>query len=184
MRSRGFALAELLVALAVLGLLLAAIFTLQQEGQLAYLMGAARVEAQQSARAGLDRMLDELRLAETVIAAPNCGSLTTGARDITFRFVDETGTDVTVRYDLSGSDLRRNQTVPVPPTPQPEVLTAGVRDLKIWCYGVDDQLTANAADARSIQVSVTVGSDDIAPASSPLRQAVVVESRVRLRNAI
>jgi prepilin-type N-terminal cleavage/methylation domain-containing protein len=179
MNSRGFVLAELLVALAVLGLLLAGMFVVQEEGHSAYLMGVARVEAQQNTRAGLDRLLRELRLAETVTAAPNCGTLSTGATDITFTFVDETGTDVTVRYDLSGSTVRRNQTVPVPATPQPEAVIGGVSTLKIWCYGGNDVLTATPAQARSIRVSVAT-----AAANGAVRQHVAVESRVRLRNAL
>jgi prepilin-type N-terminal cleavage/methylation domain-containing protein len=58
---QGFALAELLVAVAVLGLVLAGILGLLQTGERAYATGAARVEAQQIARVGLERVARELR---------------------------------------------------------------------------------------------------------------------------
>jgi len=43
---RGFSLAELLVATAVIGLVMAGVFVVQQEGQQAYLLGSSRVETQ------------------------------------------------------------------------------------------------------------------------------------------
>jgi len=63
---RGFTLAELLVATAVSGLVMAGVFVVQQGGQQAYLLGAARVETQQSARVTLDLMTRELRSARSM----------------------------------------------------------------------------------------------------------------------
>src|SRR5207244_13348551 len=58
---RGFTLAELLVVVALLGLIMAGVVSLQQQGQQAYLMGAARVDAQQNARVALTLMWRALR---------------------------------------------------------------------------------------------------------------------------
>jgi type IV pilus assembly protein PilW len=58
---RGYSLADLLVALAIGGGLLASTVTLLHLGLRAWLWGAARVEAQQSARYALERMASELR---------------------------------------------------------------------------------------------------------------------------
>jgi prepilin-type N-terminal cleavage/methylation domain-containing protein len=58
---KGFSLGELLVSLAVLALMLAAAFGILRAGLGAYAWGAARVDAQQSARIALDRMARELR---------------------------------------------------------------------------------------------------------------------------
>src|SRR5216684_5812802 len=60
-RPAGYSLAELLVALGLLGLVMAATALLLQSGLAAWGWGASRVEAQQSARAALERMARELR---------------------------------------------------------------------------------------------------------------------------
>ena len=57
----GYSLVDLLVALAVGGGMLAAAATLLHLGLHAWVWGAARVEAQQSARYALERMASELR---------------------------------------------------------------------------------------------------------------------------
>jgi prepilin-type N-terminal cleavage/methylation domain-containing protein len=72
---RGFTLAELLVASAVLGLIMLGVFTIQQQGLGAYQVGAARVEVQQNARAALETMFNEIRSAVDVTAVPaGCGT--------------------------------------------------------------------------------------------------------------
>src|SRR5712691_5764900 len=60
-RTAGYSLAELLVALGLLGLVMAATALLLQSGLAAWGWGARRVEAQQSARAALERMARELK---------------------------------------------------------------------------------------------------------------------------
>src|SRR5437899_1392901 len=77
---RGFTLAELLVVVALLGLIMAGVATLQQQGQQAYLMGAARVDAQQNARVALTLMSRELRAACT-LSSLSSSSVTITAAD-------------------------------------------------------------------------------------------------------
>ncbi len=80
---RGYTLAELLVAMAVLVLLLGGLLLTLQGGQTAYLFGAGRVEVQQNARVGLERMLRELRTATTLVG---------GARSLSFTYYDANNT--------------------------------------------------------------------------------------------
>src|SRR3989442_2386153 len=54
-------LAELLVALAVLGLVLSGVFGILDQGQRLYAIGAARVESQQTARIALERLARDIR---------------------------------------------------------------------------------------------------------------------------
>src|SRR5207247_2138977 len=82
--TRGFTLTELLVVVAIVGLVLAGVFTLQLQAQWAYMMGAARVETQQTARLALERFMEELRLASAVTAAPSCNNAANGGTSLTF----------------------------------------------------------------------------------------------------
>ena len=75
---RGYTLAELLTAMAVMGLLLAGLLLTLQEGQTAYQYGAGRAEVQQNARVALERMLRELRSASTIT--------TSSANAVTFTY--------------------------------------------------------------------------------------------------
>jgi prepilin-type N-terminal cleavage/methylation domain-containing protein len=58
---RGFTLAELLVAIAIVGLIMTGLVTLLMTGNESYLAGANQVEAQAAVRAGLERMTQEIR---------------------------------------------------------------------------------------------------------------------------
>jgi prepilin-type N-terminal cleavage/methylation domain-containing protein len=57
----GYTVVEVLVAMAVMGLLMSATLSLLQSGLAAWGWGAGRVEAQQGIRAALERMARELR---------------------------------------------------------------------------------------------------------------------------
>jgi prepilin-type N-terminal cleavage/methylation domain-containing protein len=109
----GFSLAEILIACAVLGLLMAGVLGVLEVGQRAYGIGAARVEAQQAARVGLERVARELReagydptsagIAPVLVAEP---TRITFQRDLNGNgVVDPTRERVTVY--LSGRVLRR-----------------------------------------------------------------------------
>jgi len=115
---RGYTLAELLTAMAVLGLLMAGLFLTLQEGQTVYSFGAGRAEVQQNARVGLERMLRELRTATKLTAA--------NASSVTFEFLDAQGA------------VRVTQSIEIPPLPPQgthplEVHVPGT-DLVAWRY--------------------------------------------------
>src|SRR6266536_3622113 len=112
----GLSLAELLVSLAVLGLVLAGLFGILHSGVKAYGWGVGRVEAQQAARVALERMARELREAgydprgagiqPVVAAAP---ALVTFQRDLNGNgVVDPTRERVTFLVRAGESVLRRD----------------------------------------------------------------------------
>jgi prepilin-type N-terminal cleavage/methylation domain-containing protein len=190
--ARGFTLAELLVACAVLGLLMGAVFTLQRQGQFTYLVGAARVEVQQNARLGLDTMMNDLRFARLVDDNPNTTQVVSaidancstgapptsgGGTSITVR--DQT--DIVVAYSLvgascatsaTGCELQRNG-APV---------VGGVQSLQIWCYNANGALSNVLGDIRELRIQIRTRTERPAQAGSPGDQHAVVEGRLRFRN--
>lgn len=57
----GFTLAELLVVCAVIALVMAGLLVMLQSGQQTYLVGSNQVEAQQTARLAIDRVVQDIR---------------------------------------------------------------------------------------------------------------------------
>jgi type IV pilus assembly protein PilW len=115
-RNGGYSLIDLLVALAVGGGLMAATLTLLHLGVRAWVWGAARAEAQQSARYALERMAAELReagydptaagIAPVVVAEP---SRIAFQRDFNGNgLVDPTRERVTYVLRAGESTLRRD----------------------------------------------------------------------------
>jgi prepilin-type N-terminal cleavage/methylation domain-containing protein len=168
---RGFTLAELLVVTAIIGMVMAGIFTLQLQGQQVYLYGSNRVETQQNARVALDLMTRDLRSAQSVTTIAS-------AQDITF--VDENGNSV--RYKLSGSTLNRTDTAN-----GTIALLGGVQSLTFTYYSAYDgstntgTTTANAALVTSIKVQVQTRSED-QTLHNYGDERTTMESMIRLRN--
>lgn len=169
---RGFTLAELLVAMALTGLVLAGAFAIQHQGTQSYLMGASRVEVQQNARTALELMVRELRSATAV-------TVVGGAADVTF--VDQNG--VTVRYQRVGTMLNRSA------NGVPAALIGGVDALTFTYFSAFDgstntgTVTAVAANVRVIRIQmVTATERGASGARTPGDQHATVESTVKLRN--
>jgi hypothetical protein len=175
MGQKGYSAVELLIAAAMTVILMAGVFTIVQQGQNAYLFGAARAEVQQTARGALDRIARELRMGSAVTAAT--------ASSVTFRFVDETATSVTVQYSLNGTNLERNQTVPAVGG-QPEIVIGGVNAFALTYFDLNNQATATAANVRTVNMRLTTQPQEATASYSPANQRAMVEDRVRLRNLL
>ena len=168
---RGFTLTELLVVMAVLGIILAGVFAIQQEGTQSYLMGASRVEVQQNARTTLELMVRDFRSAQSVTTLG-------GASDVTF--VDQNG--ATVRYQLVGTTLNRNINGTV------TALVGGVQSLTLTYYSAFDgstntgTVTATPGSVKVIRIAIVTGSERGAGSGTAGDQHATMESTVRLRN--
>jgi prepilin-type N-terminal cleavage/methylation domain-containing protein len=170
---RGFTLAELLVVSAVLGIIMLGVFTVQRQGLTAYLMGAARVEVQQNARAALETMFNEVRSALAITAVPaacGTGPVPTGGGATSISITEQGG--AAVQYQLVGSDLQRNGVT----------LIGGVQTLRIWCYDATETLTATATNVRAIHAKITTRTESGGTTAFGRDQHATMETRVRLRN--
>lgn len=193
---RGFTLAELLLVVAVLGIVMAGVFAIQQQGQQAYLLGSDRVETQQNARIALDLLTRELRSAQSI---DSVGS----SHDIAFKVCDVDPLDPpaapftipapcaaphfqphTIAYGLSGTAPDMTLTRKVD-NGQPTPLVRGVQSLTMTYYRVYDvynntyTTTTAATEVKVIKISVTVGTEGAT--GMPEDQRATMESTVKLR---
>ncbi len=186
---RGFTLAELLVVVAVLGLIMAGIVAIQQQGQQAYVMGAARVDAQQNARVALTLMSRELR------GACSLSSLSSSA--VTFTAPDPAGSGdcsgatAAIRYAKSGQSLYRDQAATVgalPAVGSGTVLIGGLAAMTLTGYDSVDATTTTTGGACttgvicSIDIQLETTTEQSVASYSLANVRSVVEDRVRLRN--
>lgn len=172
--AKGFTLAELLVSLAVLGLLMAGMVALLHAGLGSYGWGRARVEAQQSARTALERMVKELREAGyDPTGAKLAAVLEAGPERVTFqRDLNENGvidpTRERVSFFLRGTVLRREAGGGAQP------IIEGVRSLALHYFDLAGAPTGDPAKVASIGIHLSVGLDG---------PQVTMSTRVSLRSA-
>lgn len=176
-RPAGYSLIDLLVALAVGGGLLAATLSLLHLGLRAWMWGAARVSAQQSARYALERMAGELReagydptvagIAPVVVAEP---TRIVFQRDLNGNgVVDATRERVTYLVRPGERILRRDAGGGAQP------VIEEVRELRLDYLDRAGAPTTDPAAVTAVRVRLEVGE---------VGAAVVVETQATLRNLL
>ena len=157
--AEGVSLAELLIALAILGLVLACVFGALHDALTAYRWGAGRVEAQQSARVALERMAAELREAgydprgegiqPIVVAAP---ALVTFQRDLNGNgVIDPTHERVTFVLRSGETTLRRDAGGGAQP------IIDGVRRFRLTYFDRAGLPVTDPARVVSVRIHLEVG---------------------------
>jgi Tfp pilus assembly protein PilW len=168
-------LAELLVVLAIVGVVLAGLVGVFQHGQQAYLMGIARVDAQQSARVALERMASELRGAGFDPQASGFSPLGgTSATGFTIRNDLSgdgaiSGRPEAITYSLRGRTLRRNAGGGAQPVAE------GVESLSIVYLDDAGQPAGTPDGIRAVLITITT-------AGGAGAGRVRMTTQVRLRN--
>jgi hypothetical protein len=176
-RQSGYSLVDLLVALAVGGGLMASTVTLLHLGLRAWLWGAARVEAQQSARYALERLASELReagfdptvagIAPVVVAEP---ARIAFQRDFNGNgVVDPTRERVTYVLRPGQTTLRRDAGGGAQP------VIEGVRGFRLTYLDRAGEQTTDPAAVAAVLIRLEVGGDGA---------GVVMETRATLRNLL
>ncbi len=174
-------LAELLVAALLLGLVAAASVPALQQVLHAYADGAARVEAQQSARVALDRLARHVRAAGFGGPAESFAAVAIAepSRIVLQQDLDEDGAIAgggeTVAWRLAGDVLRRDAGGGAQP------IVNGVRALAFGYLDEAGAPTSTPAAVRAVRIELTT---QPTTASSATTAGIVttVATLVRLRN--
>lgn len=170
-------LADLLAALAIVGLVLAATLSIFAEGQRAYSHGASRVETQQSARVALARMAREIRQAGRGGGAVSPIAVAQPSRLVIQQDLDDDGIIAargeTITWLLSGDVLRRDAGAGAQP------IINGVRALRFDYVDRDGAPTVRADAVRVVVITLQT-----VPEHPGARGATVttLTTEVRLRN--
>ena len=170
---RGFSLAELLVAFAVLALALAAVTTVHQGVLRAYVAGSNKTEVQQNARVALDRMARELRQTPAALTNPTSTSLTLVDQD----------TGLTVTYALTGD--APNAAVTRTTNGAVEVVIGKVQVLTFVYRDVNNVVLGPPvipASVFRVDITIKTASEDTVVAGGLADTQAQMTTSIRLRN--
>ena len=169
-------LTELLVTLALVGMLATATLGLLEQGQRAWATGAARAESQQSARVALARLVADVRAAGFGGDAFDAVAIAEPERVVLQQDLDGDGAIAAsgerVTWRLAGSILRRDAGGGAQP------VANGVRALALRYFDAHGVATTTPHEVRSVVVVLTTVPEG-AVAATP---TTTVSTRVRLRN--
>jgi prepilin-type N-terminal cleavage/methylation domain-containing protein len=186
---RGFTLAELLVAIAVVGLIMTGLLTFMMSGNQTYLTGSNQIEAQQAARVALARMVREIRgagynptgapacppaISCPIVGAPGFGNPANTALMIQ-NDLDGDGTfEEQIAYTLNGTDLQR----------QGQTIVGGIQALAFTYLDENgvELVPAQPQNIRSVQIVLTTQPENQPATWQTGRVSVTMSDQVRLRN--
>jgi type II secretory pathway component PulJ len=168
-------LADLLVTCSLLGLLTAATMGFLEQGQRAWVTGAARAETQQSARIAATRIVADVRAAGLGGGGFDAIAVAEPHRMVLQQDLDADGAIVAsgerVTWRLVGAVLRRDAGGGAQP------IINGVRALELRYLDAAGSATTTPGAVRSVAVTLTTE-----PEHPPASATATVSTLVRLRN--
>lgn len=175
---RGFTLAELLVAFAMLAVILGGVLTVHHRAVQTYVAGSNRTGVQQGARIALERVAHEIRNACLPAGGQIVSAIT--ANSFTFTAVDPPppppgGVCIAVTYTNTAiaNTLTRNG----------EVVVGGVRALTFAYWDVNGAATAAPANVRRVDITIETQTEDPLVAgqggAGDVRSHIVTSVRIR-----
>jgi prepilin-type N-terminal cleavage/methylation domain-containing protein len=166
---RGFTLAELLTALAMLATVLTAVVMIENGTLQAYVVGSNKTEVQQNARVALERMAREIRQTKDPLTVATAPSLS---------FVDQTTGATT--YWLNGTALTRTA------GGADEVVIGAVQALTFAYRDVNNNVLAapvgTPANVYRVDITIQTASEETVVANGITDTRAELTTTVRLRN--
>ncbi|HLC41114.1 MAG TPA: prepilin-type N-terminal cleavage/methylation domain-containing protein [Methylomirabilota bacterium] len=203
-REKGFTLGEMLVAVAILGLIMAGLLSIWMTGNTSYLTGINQVQAQENARVALDRIARDIRGAgfnprqAAAFNVPIVGSGVCPNNNVptatAFMVINDNSADGAIQntecilYVLNGANLDR-QDFSVDAAPL--TVIGGVQALTLIYFdqaGTQLNFPPAAVPAasvpliRSIQINITTQPETLPGSWQAGAVAVTMSDRIRLRN--
>jgi prepilin-type N-terminal cleavage/methylation domain-containing protein len=201
---RGFSMSELLVVCALLGIVMAGVLSLLMVGQQSASTTSNKVDAQASARVGIERMIEEIREAGYLPAGPTCpGAPATPCPPFNYAFsaiTNQSATGLTIQNDWNANNTIQTTSVVDPISggnrgeqviysfadgqlsrremgvdAAPVVLASGIISLAFTYLDQGNAVTGTAADIRTVTITMTTQQSTGQP-------QVTMVHRVRLRN--
>lgn len=182
--SAGFSMVEMLLALGALAVLFGAVYTGFERLNRSYMAENVKAVTQQSARIGVETMVQDMRLAG-LNPLGTAGAGIVGAAATSFHFTADVNYDGDIEdpfeditYALSGTNLMQTNHL------GPEVALEGVTNLTFTYFDSAgaaisaDELAARLQDIRSIGLALTVSR----PAARNQQVSRTYTTQVRLRN--
>lgn len=172
-------LADLLVAMAIFGVVSAAVFTVLQQGLRVYAVGASRAESQQSARVAVERLAGEIRTAGRGPRAAAFAAISVAEPTHIVLHHDLDGDGViagngeTITWRLTGKTLRRDAGGGAQP------IIDGVRSFELGYLDAAGGPTQVPDEIRTVVITVVTEASWDVDERAPV---TVFSTRVRLRN--
>lgn len=198
---RGYTIGEMLVVAAVIGLIMAGLFSMLASGTQSYTVGTNRADAQQTGRLAMERLIREVRtaghdpLATGTFAAVTALAVGTGfvvrndwnangaINTAVTTTVDGVPHGETVTYTYTGTTLTRQESNI---DASPVTVATGITSMTIQYLDADDVAVPTPSGANASLIRTVVLDISTQPATTTTGTATKVavrsQTRVRVRN--